>query len=48
VPTITAATDGLLADHGLFHPEADLHWIDTISARLDALRARVTGGTRPS
>jgi DNA-binding PadR family transcriptional regulator len=34
--------DGLLADHGLFHLEADLRWIDTTSARLDALRARVT------
>src|SRR6186997_186135 len=33
--------DGLLADHGLFHLEADLRWIDTTSARLDALRARV-------
>jgi DNA-binding PadR family transcriptional regulator len=34
--------DGLLADHGLFHLEADLRWIDTTGARLDALRARVT------
>jgi len=34
--------DGLLADHGLFHLEADLRWIDTTSARLDALRAEVT------
>jgi DNA-binding PadR family transcriptional regulator len=33
--------DGLLADHGLFHLEADLRWIDTTSARLDALRAEV-------
>ncbi|WP_433384558.1 PadR family transcriptional regulator [Actinoplanes sp. CA-142083] len=33
--------DGLLADHGLFHLEADLRWIDTTSARLDALRAQV-------
>jgi DNA-binding PadR family transcriptional regulator len=33
--------DGLLADHGLFHLEADLRWIDTTAARLDALRARV-------
>ena len=30
--------DALLADHGLFHLEADLHWIDTTVARLDALR----------
>ena len=33
--------DALLADHGLFHLEADLRWIDTTSARLDALRAEV-------
>src|SRR5579864_3092603 len=26
--------DALLADHGLFHLEADLRWIDTTSARL--------------
>ncbi|MFG3689337.1 helix-turn-helix transcriptional regulator [Micromonospora sp. NPDC047740] len=30
--------DTMLADHGLFHLEADLHWIDTTIARLDALR----------
>jgi DNA-binding PadR family transcriptional regulator len=30
--------DALLADHGLFHLQADLHWIDTTIARLDALR----------
>ncbi|GAA2644665.1 PadR family transcriptional regulator [Paractinoplanes durhamensis] len=30
--------DGLLADHGLFHLEADLRWIETTGARLDALR----------
>jgi DNA-binding PadR family transcriptional regulator len=29
--------DGLLADHGLFHLEADLRWIDLTTARLDAL-----------
>jgi DNA-binding PadR family transcriptional regulator len=29
--------DALLADHGLFHLEADLRWIDLTSARLDAL-----------
>jgi len=33
--------DGLLADHGLFHLEADLRWIDTTSARLDQLREQV-------
>jgi len=33
--------EGLLADHGLFHLEADLRWIDTTSARLDKLRAQV-------
>jgi DNA-binding PadR family transcriptional regulator len=33
--------DGLLADHGLFHLEADLRWIDTTSARLDALAREV-------
>jgi DNA-binding PadR family transcriptional regulator len=33
--------DALLADHGLFHLEADLHWIDTTSARLDALAKAV-------
>ena len=33
--------DGLLADHGLFHLEADLRWIDLTAARLDALAARV-------
>ncbi|MFE9690227.1 PadR family transcriptional regulator [Micromonospora sp. NPDC005806] len=33
--------DTLLADHGLFHLEADLHWIDTTIARLDALRTVV-------
>ncbi|HEU5267873.1 MAG TPA: PadR family transcriptional regulator [Jatrophihabitans sp.] len=29
--------DGLLADHALFHLEADLRWIDLTAARLDAL-----------
>jgi DNA-binding PadR family transcriptional regulator len=33
--------DGLLADHGLFHLEADLRWIDTTAARLDALTTEV-------
>ena len=31
----------LLADHGLFHLEADLRWIDLTAARLDALAAQV-------
>ena len=34
--------DALLADHGLFHLEADLRWIDTTVARLDALAKEVT------
>ncbi len=29
--------DALLADHGLFHLEADLRWLDMTAARLDAL-----------
>jgi DNA-binding PadR family transcriptional regulator len=33
--------DGLLADHGLFHLEADLRWIEQTTARLDALAAEV-------
>jgi DNA-binding PadR family transcriptional regulator len=33
--------DALLADHGLFHLEADLRWIELTSARLDALRKEV-------
>jgi DNA-binding PadR family transcriptional regulator len=33
--------DRLLADHGLFHLEADLRWIELTAARLDALRAEV-------
>jgi hypothetical protein len=33
--------DALLADHGLFHLQADLQWIDTTTARLDALAAAV-------
>ena len=31
----------LLADHGLFHLEADLRWIDTTVARLGALAKEV-------
>jgi DNA-binding PadR family transcriptional regulator len=33
--------DGLLADHGLFHLEADLRWIDLTAARLAALAEEV-------
>ena len=33
--------DALLADHGLFHLEADLRWIDLTAARLDALAEAV-------
>jgi DNA-binding PadR family transcriptional regulator len=32
-----STADALLADHGLFHLEADLRWIDLTSARLSAL-----------
>ena len=37
-----AMVDALLADHGLFHLEADLRWIDLTAARLDALAKEVT------
>jgi DNA-binding PadR family transcriptional regulator len=33
--------DTLLADHGLFRLEADLRWMDTTAARLDALAREV-------
>jgi DNA-binding PadR family transcriptional regulator len=33
--------DALLADHGLFHLEADLRWIDITSARLSNLAEMV-------
>jgi len=33
--------DALLADHGLFHLEADLRWIDLTVARLDKLAREV-------
>jgi DNA-binding PadR family transcriptional regulator len=36
-----AMVDALLADHGLFHLEADLRWIELTTARLDALAAEV-------
>jgi DNA-binding PadR family transcriptional regulator len=36
-----AVIDALLADHALFHLEADLRWIDVTSARLDNLAQEV-------
>jgi len=33
--------DALLADHGLFHLEADRRWIELTTARLDALAKEV-------
>jgi hypothetical protein len=33
--------DALLADHGLYHLEADLRWIDLTAARLDTLAQAV-------
>jgi DNA-binding PadR family transcriptional regulator len=33
--------DALLAEHGLFHLEADLRWIDLTAARLDTLARAV-------
>jgi DNA-binding PadR family transcriptional regulator len=33
--------DALLADHALFHLEADLRWIELTAARLDALAEQV-------
>lgn len=33
--------DALLADHGMFHLESDLRWIDLTAARLDALAEAV-------
>jgi DNA-binding PadR family transcriptional regulator len=33
--------DALLADHGLFHLEADLRWIDLTASRLSALAEEV-------
>ncbi|MGA2305178.1 MAG: PadR family transcriptional regulator [Acidimicrobiales bacterium] len=35
--------DALLADHGLFHLEADLRWIDITEGRLPALAEVVRG-----
>ena len=39
--------DALLADHGLFHLEADLRWIDLTSSRLAALAKEVQVMTGP-
>jgi len=36
-----SVVDGLLADHGLFHLEADLRWIDLTASRLGALAEEV-------
>ena len=36
--------DSLLADHGLFHLEADLRWIDMTAARLGPLSEAVRSG----
>ncbi|WP_203923357.1 PadR family transcriptional regulator [Rugosimonospora africana] len=36
-----ATIDALLADHALFHLEADLRWIDMTATRLDALAREV-------
>jgi hypothetical protein len=33
--------DALMADHGLFHLEADLRWIDLTAARLSRLAEEV-------
>ena len=34
--------DAMLADHGLYHLEADLRWIDMTSARLLQLRQEIS------
>jgi len=36
-----SSVDALLADHGLFHLEADLRWIDVTEARLQSLKEMV-------
>jgi DNA-binding PadR family transcriptional regulator len=41
-----ALVDVLLADHALFHLEADLRWIDVTSARLAELAALLTRGEK--
>jgi DNA-binding PadR family transcriptional regulator len=42
----SALVDVLLADHALFHLEADLRWIDSTSARLAELAAAINQGER--
>lgn len=37
-----SSVDALLADHGLFHLEADIRWIDLTEARLGALAEEVS------
>jgi DNA-binding PadR family transcriptional regulator len=37
----SSLVDALLADHGLFHLEADLRWIDLTASRLTALAKEV-------
>jgi DNA-binding PadR family transcriptional regulator len=41
VRRVGGVVDSLLADHGLFHLEADLRWIDLTAARLAALAKAV-------
>jgi DNA-binding PadR family transcriptional regulator len=41
VRRVGGVVDSLLADHGLFHLEADLRWIDLTAARLAALAREV-------
>lgn len=36
-------SESLQADHALFHLEADLRWIDTTAARLEALTKEIRG-----
>ena len=33
--------DQLVCDHALFHPEADLRWLELTAARLDDLAGAV-------
>jgi DNA-binding PadR family transcriptional regulator len=44
-----SVAEALLADHGLYHLEADLRWMETTAARLSSLRelvASTTGGSQ--
>jgi len=41
VKSAGSLVDVILADHGLFHLEADLRWIDLTAARLNELREMV-------